>query len=83
MVDNFDEKPNENATKIINYAGIFKKIDDIPELRIEIKNIFDSKSHKEMVKYCLLLGQHILKIIKMEPCNDIMESFKINNSCYA
>jgi hypothetical protein len=76
MVDNFNGKPNE--IRIIKYAGIFKKIDDIPALRIELKNIFNNKSHKEMVKYCLLLGQHILKITNMEPCNEIMESFEIN-----
>jgi hypothetical protein len=64
--------------KTIAYAGIFKKIDDIPALRIELENIFNSKSHKEMVQYCLLLGQHILKITNMEPCNEIIESFEIN-----
>ncbi|MDR0556979.1 MAG: hypothetical protein LBG43_03790 [Treponema sp.] len=76
MVDNFNEKPNEDATEIINYAGISKKIDGMPELRIELENIFDSKSHKEMVKYRLLLGRRILKITGMKPCNEIMESFK-------
>jgi hypothetical protein len=31
-----------------------------------------------MVKYCLLLGQHILEMTKIEPCSEIMESFEIN-----
>ncbi|MDR2489782.1 MAG: hypothetical protein LBD20_00080 [Spirochaetaceae bacterium] len=80
MNKNYNRKINENlnVTKKINYAGIFKKIDDIPDLRIELENIFNSKNHKEMVKYCLLLGQHILEITKIEPCDDIMESFEIN-----
>ncbi|MDR1399120.1 MAG: hypothetical protein LBJ41_04280 [Treponema sp.] len=78
MSDNLNGKPNEHATKIITYAGIFKKIDDIPELRIELEHIFDRKSHKEMVRYCLLLGQHILNITNIEPCNEIIESFEIN-----
>jgi hypothetical protein len=64
--------------KKINYAGIFKKIDDIPDLRIELENIFDSKSHKEMAKYSLLLGQHILKLTNTEPCNEIKEGFELN-----
>jgi hypothetical protein len=64
--------------KSLSYAGIFKKIDDIPDLRIELENIFNSKSHKEMVKYGLLLGRHILKMTNIEPCNEIMESFEIN-----
>jgi hypothetical protein len=62
MVDIINEGTKVTIIKTINYAGIFKKIDDIPELRIELERIFDSKSHKEMVEYCLLLGQHILKI---------------------
>jgi hypothetical protein len=64
--------------KKINYAGIFKKIDDIPKLRIELEEIFDSKNHKDMVKYGLLLGQHILEITNTEPCSEIMECFEIN-----
>ena len=80
MIKNYNEKINEplNVTKKINYAGIFKRIDDIPDLRIELENIFDSKNHKEMVKYCLLLGQHVLEMTKIEPCVEIMESFEIN-----
>jgi hypothetical protein len=80
MIENYNGKTSENlnVTKKINYAGIFKKIDDIPGLRIELENIFDSKNHKEMVKYCLLLGQHVLEITKIEPCDEIIKSFEIN-----
>jgi hypothetical protein len=75
MVENCNGKTNEEFK--INYAGIFKKIDDIPDLRIELEKIFDSKSHEEMVKYSILLGQHILKITNTEPCNEIIEGFNI------
>jgi hypothetical protein len=78
MIDIINAKLNGNVTKTINYAGIFKKIDDIPELRVELEKIFDNKSHRKMVEYCLLLGEHILEITNMEPCNEIMESFEIN-----
>ncbi|MDR1159198.1 MAG: hypothetical protein LBK69_01035 [Syntrophomonadaceae bacterium] len=73
-------KANENLNDIkkINYAGIFRKIDDIPDLRIELENIFNSKGHKEMVKYSLLLGHHILEMTDTEPCDEIRESFAIN-----
>jgi hypothetical protein len=64
--------------KKIKYAGIFRKIDDIPDLRIELENIFDSKSHKEMAKYSLLLGQHILKMTNTEPCKEILTGFELN-----
>jgi hypothetical protein len=78
MIDIINKEPTGSVIKAINYAGIFKKIDDISELRIELEKIFDNKSHKEMVEYCLLLGQHILKVTNMEPCNEVTESFEIN-----
>jgi hypothetical protein len=68
-----NEKP-----KKVNYAGIFKKIDDIPDLRIELENIFNSKSHKEMAKYSLLLGKHILEMTNTDPCNEIILGFELN-----
>jgi hypothetical protein len=74
------EKTNENLDKIkeINYAGIFKKINDIPDLRIELENIFDNKSHKEMAKYSLLLGKHFLEMANTEPCEEIILGFELN-----
>ena len=60
------------------YAKIIKKIDDIPELRNELASIFDSKSHKDVARYSLLLGQHILNITNTEPCIEIVESFDFN-----
>jgi hypothetical protein len=79
MIENCDGNKNEESKiiKEINYAGIFKRIDDIPDLRIELENIFDNKDHKEMVEYSLLLGQHILKMTNTEPCNEIKEGFEI------
>jgi hypothetical protein len=68
----------ENNNKKINYAGIFRKIDDVPDLRIELENIFNSKSHKEMAKYSLLLGKHILEITNTKPCKEIKEGFVLN-----
>lgn len=62
----------------ISYAGIFKKIDDIPDLRIELEKIFDGKSHKEMAQYSLLLGRHILEMTNTEPCNEIVLGFELN-----
>jgi hypothetical protein len=50
----------------------------VSDLRIELENLFNSKSHKEMVAYGLLLGRHILEMTNTEPCNEITESFEIN-----
>jgi hypothetical protein len=76
MIENANE--NFDMIKKIKYAGIFRKIDDILDLRIELENICNSKGHKEMVNYGLLLGHHILIMTNTEPCDEILESFEIN-----
>jgi hypothetical protein len=55
MAEDCNRQTNEKLK--INYAGIFKKIDDVPDLRIELENIFNSKSHAEVAAYSLLLGR--------------------------
>jgi hypothetical protein len=68
---------NADGAKKVIYAGIFKKIDDIPALRIELENLFNRKTHKELVEYCLLLGRHVLEMTGIVPCAEITESFEI------
>ena len=57
---------------------IIKKIDDIPELKDELIAVFDSKSHKDISRYSLLLAQHILNLTGIQPCDAINECFDIN-----
>lgn len=57
---------------------IIKKIDDIPELKDELIAVFDSKSHKDISRYSLLLAQHILNLTNIQPCDAINECFDIN-----
>ena len=48
-----------------SYMGdvkIIKKIDDIPELKEQLIDIFESKSHKDISRYSLLLAEHILSL---------------------
>ncbi|MDR1898309.1 MAG: hypothetical protein LBR10_16145 [Prevotellaceae bacterium] len=77
QTENGEENEELKIIKEINYAGIFKRIDDVPDLRIELENIFDNKDHKEMVKCSLLLGKHILEMTNTEPCDEIKEGFDI------
>jgi hypothetical protein len=60
---------------IYEYQKPVGKIDDIPELRSEFITIYDTKSHKEMVRFCLALGQHIIDMTGFKPCNEIIASF--------
>lgn len=59
-------------------VGLIRKIDDIPELKERLIDISESKSHKQMSKYGLLLAEHILEISKTEYNSDIDECFEIN-----
>ena len=78
MIEDSPASANANGIQKITYAGILKKIDDTPDLRIELETIFHRKTHKELVRYCLLLGKHILELSNMEPCGAIQESFAVN-----
>jgi hypothetical protein len=61
---------------IYEYQRPVGKIDDIPELRIEFIVLYDTKSHTEIVQFCLALGQHILDMTGYIPCNEITASFE-------
>jgi hypothetical protein len=61
----------------VSYAGVIKKIDDVPTLRMELEAIFDGKSHAQISEYGLRLGRHILEIANTEPCGEVKECFEI------
>lgn len=59
-------------------VGIIKRIDDIPELRYELISICESKSHKSVSKYSLLLAEHVLNFTNTPVDEAIQECFDIN-----
>lgn len=69
---------HKDGHSYMNCVGIIKKIDDIPELKVSLIDFSESKSHKQMSKYGLLLAEHILQISKIEKNSDIAECFEIN-----
>lgn len=69
---------HKDGHSYMNCVGIIRKIDDIPELKERLIDISESKSHKQMSKYSLLLAEHILKVSNIENNNDIAECFEIN-----
>lgn len=69
---------HKDGHSYMNSVGIIRKIDDIPELKERLIDISESKSHKQMSKYSLLLAEHILEISKTENNSDIAECFEIN-----
>lgn len=64
--------------RFVMYAKIIQNIDDDNELIKELYNIFETKSHKAIAKYSLLLGRHILGITNTKPCEEILQAFEIN-----
>lgn len=73
----------KDAHSYMETVKIIKKIDDIPELKDELITISESKSHKEMSKYGLLLAEHILEISKVERTDAINECFAVNEKWQA
>lgn len=61
---------------IYEYQRPVGKIDDIPELRKEFITIYDKKSHKQIVQFCLLLGQHVLELTGFSPPDEVAASFE-------
>lgn len=61
---------------IYEYQRPVGKIDDIPELKNEFISIYDTKSHKDLVRFCLLLGQHIVELTGFVPYDEINASFE-------
>ena len=61
---------------IYEYQRLVGKIDDIPELKNEFIPIYDKKSHKQIVQFCLLLGKHVLVLTGFSPSDEINASFE-------
>ena len=59
-------------------VGIIRKIDDIPELKDELIEVFDTKDHKQISQYSLLLAEHILNVTGIPKDTVIDECFVIN-----
>lgn len=61
---------------IYAYQRLVGKIDDVPELKDAFITIYDGKSHKEIVQFCLLLGQHLIELTGFAPVEEITASFE-------
>jgi len=54
-------------------VSLIKKLDDIPELKEKLISVYETKSHKDVSRYSLLLAEHILSLTGM-PRNEAIES---------
>lgn len=61
---------------IYDYQQPLGKIDDIAELRNEFIAIYDTKTKKDTVSFCILYGKHLLELTGYIPCEEITKSFE-------
>ena len=73
-----NQKTNREVRKLKHTSElegviIIKKLDDIPELKETLISIYETKSHKDVSRYSLLLAEHVLALSGM-PRNETVES---------
>lgn len=61
---------------IYNYQRPVGKIDDIPGLRDDFIAVYDTKSHQQVVEFCLMLGRHLIEITGFEANKEITAAFE-------
>jgi hypothetical protein len=54
-------------------VNIIKKLDDNPELKSKLIDVFDTKTHRNVSRYGLLLADHILQLTNM-PIDEALEA---------
>ncbi|MDR0569861.1 MAG: hypothetical protein LBG71_01375 [Clostridiales Family XIII bacterium] len=60
---------------IYSYQRPLGKIDDTPDLRHDFIAEYDARSKEDMVRFGLLLGDHLLDITGFEPCEEVRHTF--------
>jgi len=68
----------KDGHEYMKIVKVIRTIQDIPELKETLIDISESKTHKDMSKYSLLLAEHILEISGVERSDEISECFEIN-----
>jgi hypothetical protein len=59
-------------------VGIIKKLDDIPSLREQLIRVFDTKTHRDVCSYGLLLVDHILQLTETPMNEAIAVCYSVN-----
>ena len=70
-------------TNDLDGVAIIKRLDDIPELKEKLITLYETKSHKDVSRYSLLLAEHILSLTNM-PANETIDAcFTVSRSWQA
>lgn len=68
----------KDAFNYMDSVKVIRTIDDIPELKKNLIEISEGKTHKDMSVYSLLLAEHILEISRVPRTSAIEEGLEIN-----
>ncbi len=58
-------------------AGLIRKIDDAPELKTELIALSETKTHRQMASYALLLAERVLALSGLERSEAVEACFAI------
>lgn len=59
-------------------VNILKKLDDIPELKNKLIAVFDTKTHRNISRYSLLLADHILQLTNTAMNESLALCYSVN-----
>jgi hypothetical protein len=59
-------------------VGLPRKLDDIPELKVQLIAVFDATTWRNVSKYSLLLADHILRLTDVPKTGVIKKCYEIN-----
>jgi hypothetical protein len=75
-----------NRENELEGVAIIKKPDDIPELQEQLIAVYETKSHKDVSRYSLLLAEHVLSLSGMlrnetvEACFSVSRAWQEGNA---
>lgn len=70
---NLGEVNHMNHENELDGVTIIKKLDDSPELKEKLISIYETKSHKDVSRFSLLLAEHVLALTCM-PRNETIDA---------
>ena len=59
---------------------IIKKLDDVPALKEKLISVYETKSHKDVSRYSLLLAEHVLALSGMPRNETIGSCFSVSRA---
>jgi len=69
---------NKKETSDMSNVGIIKKIHDIPDLKQELIEVFESKSKMDISRYGISLVEHIISLTDVQVCDEIKQCIEVS-----